>query len=362
MTPPRPPHRAKDPGAATIGLAHLPTPLESMDRLAGALARRGSGPRLLVKRDDCTGLALGGNKARKLEPICREALGAGCDTLVTGGGPQSNHARMTAAAANRLGLECHLALAPSTATAGVPESGNLLLDHVLGARLHVLDRGGYYDIEAGIDALATTLSDEGRTPFAIPVGGASVTGVTAYVRASDELLAQLAGDRIDWVVVADGSGGTHAGLLAGLGDEIRVLGVDVGTRPDLDDVVPTLATAAASAMGRTEPSAPVIIDHDRFGRGYGAVTADAVEAVHLAARLEGLVLDPVYTGKAMAGLVAAVRDGRIGSDETVVFWHTGGAPALFAGRYAATFGGTTNGGDPGTPPGDETIRGEQPSG
>ena len=307
-----------------------------MDRLADALTRTGRGPKLLVKRDDCTGLALGGNKARKLEPICAEALAAGCDVLVTGGGPQSNHARMTAAAANRLGLECHIALsrAPSQA-----ESGNILLDRVLGAHLHVLERGDYYDLEAGIEALAAELAREGRRPFAIPVGGASTTGVTAYAHAADELTEQLGDERVDRIVVADGSGGTHAGLLAGFGEHVQILGVDVGTRPDLDAVVPRLAAAAADRTGRRAPPPRADIDHDRFGRGYGAVTGDAVEAIHLAARLEGLVLDPAYTGKAMAGLVAAIREGRIGEDETVVFWHTGGAPALFAGRYAATFSG-----------------------
>jgi D-cysteine desulfhydrase family pyridoxal phosphate-dependent enzyme len=308
-----------------------------MDRLAAALGR--DGPRLLVKRDDCTGLALGGNKARKLEHLCAEALAAGCDVLVTGGGAQSNHARMTAAAANRLGLECHIALAPPSTRDGAPASGNLLLDLVLGANLHLLDGGGFYAIEAGIEALAGELEAQGRRPFAIPVGGASVTGVTAFVDAADELVAQLDGRRVDWIVLADGSGGTHAGLLAGLGANMRVLGVDVGTRPDLDDVVPRLAAQAAARMGRDAPPTRAVIDHDRFGSGYGAVTDAAVEAVHLAARLEGIVLDPVYTGKAMAGLVAAVRDGRIASDETVVFWHTGGAPALFASGYAAAFGG-----------------------
>jgi D-cysteine desulfhydrase family pyridoxal phosphate-dependent enzyme len=315
-----------------------------MDRLAAAVAGTGdTGPRLLVKRDDCTGLALGGNKARKLEPLCAEAIATGCDVLVTGGGPQSNHARMTVAAANRLGLECHIALAPAAAGGppGPEESGNLLLDRVLGAHLHVLERGDYYDIEAGIGALATELAAAGRRPYAIPVGGASVTGATAYAAAADELVGQLHGERIDWVVVADGSGGTHAGLLAGFGDSVQILGVDVGTRPDLDDVVPRLAAETAERDGRHPPPSRALVDHDRFGRGYGAVTDTGVEAIHLAARLEGLVLDPVYTGKAMAGLVAAVRDGRIGADDTVVFWHTGGAPALFAGRYNATFASPT---------------------
>ena len=321
-----------------LGLAHLPTPLEPMDRLSDALAPGGHGPRLLVKRDDCTGLALGGNKARKLEPLCAEALAAGCDVLVTGGGAQSNHARMTAAAANRLGLECHIALAPPPAADMESPSGNLLLDHVLGATLHLLERGDYYAVEAGIEALAAELVAAGKQPFAIPVGGASVTGATAYVHAANELVAQLGGTRVDWIVLADGSGGTHAGLLAGLDPDVQVLGVDVGTRPDLDDTVPALAAEAAARAGRAPPPERAVIDHERFGSGYGAVTDATIEAVHLAARTEGIVLDPVYTGKAMVGLIAAVRDGRIGANDTAVFWHTGGAPALFAHRYAATFG------------------------
>lgn len=322
-------------GADRLGpvpLAHLPTPLEPMDRLAEALG----GPRLLVKRDDCTGLALGGNKARKLAHLCAEALAAGCDTLVTGGGAQSNHVRMTAAAANRLALECHVALstdAPIAPDAG--PGGNLLLDTVLGAHLHFVGQCDYYALERAIEALAAELSRDGHRPFAMPVGGASVTGVTAYADAADELRGQLGDTSVDWVVVADGSGGTHAGLLAGFGDDVQVLGVDVGTRPDLDDVVPRLAAEAAARTGRAAPPARAVIDHDRFGDGYGSLSADGLDAIRLVAKLEGLVLDPVYTGKAMAGLIAAVRDGRFTSRDTVVFWHTGGAPALFATEYAA---------------------------
>ena len=322
------------PPTAPIPLAHLPTPLEPMDRLAEALG----GPPLLVKRDDCTGLALGGNKARKLQHLCAEALAAGCDVLVTGGGAQSNHVRMTAAAANRLGLDCQVALAsePPDGT-GVGPGGNLLLDVVLGATLNFVGSCEYYELESAIEELTARLAREGRRPFGMPVGGASVTGVTAYAEAADELTRQLGDQHVDWIVVADGSGGTHAGLLAGFGEHTRVLGVDVGTRPDLDTVVPRLASEAAARTGRPSPPDEVLIDHERFGEGYGEVSDSAIEAIALAARLEGLVLDPVYTGKAMAGLVAAVRDGRIGPDETTVFWHTGGAPALFATRYASTF-------------------------
>jgi D-cysteine desulfhydrase family pyridoxal phosphate-dependent enzyme len=308
--------------------ANLPTPLEPMDRLAEAL---GTSATLLVKRDDLTGLALGGNKTRKLELLCAEAVMQGCDSLVTGGGPQSNHARQTAAAANRLGLECHLALA-----GGEPKhrDGNLLLDALLGATLHFTDASDYYGIEQAIEDLTAHLAAEGGRPYGIPVGGASTTGAVAYALAIDELRRQLAEDP-DWIVVADGSGGTHAGLLAGLGadSQTRVLGVDVGTRPDLDDVVPRLAADAAATASRGAPSSIVIVDHDHFGAGYGKLTDECVDAIRTTARAEGIVLDPVYSGKAMAALFASLRDGRIGADDTVLFWATGGAPALFAHTY-----------------------------
>jgi D-cysteine desulfhydrase family pyridoxal phosphate-dependent enzyme len=317
-------------------LAQLPTPLEAMDRFSEWLG----GPRVLVKRDDLTGLALGGNKARKLEYLCGEAQARGCDVLVTGGGAQSNHARMTAAAANRLGFDCHLAVGGKEPRV---YSGNLLLDRVLGATLHFAGADSYYDVESAIEELAAGLAAEGRRPFAMPIGGASVTGAAAYVWAADELLAQL--DRngegsVDWVVVADGSGGTHAGLLAGLGGRARVLGVDVGTRPDLDDVIPRLAAKAAARAGRATPRDELVLDQSRFGDGYGAITEAALEAIERVAGLEGIVLDPVYTGKAMAGLIGAVREGRFGPGDTVVFWHTGGAVALFAHRYAELFSGS----------------------
>lgn len=319
---------------ARVRLAQLPTPLEPMDRFSEWLG----GPRVLVKRDDLTGLALGGNKARKLELLCGEARARGCDVLVTGGGAQSNHARMTAAAANRLGLDCHLAVGGTEPSV---YSGNLLLDRVLGASLHFTGAESYYEVESAIEALAARLAADGRRPFAMPIGGASVTGAAAFVDAADELLAQLHESRkeeaVDWIVVADGSGGTHAGLLAGLGGAARVLGVDVGTRPDLDDVVPRLAAEVATRTGRAAPRDEVVLDHARFGDGYGAVTDDALEAIERVASLEGVILDPVYTGKAMAGLIGSVREGRIAPGETVVFWHTGGAVALFARRYADLF-------------------------
>jgi D-cysteine desulfhydrase family pyridoxal phosphate-dependent enzyme len=310
-----------------LPLAHLPTPLEQADRLGAALDMEPGA--LWVKRDDCTGLAGGGNKARKLAYLCADAVAQGCDVLVTGGGRQSNHVRMTAAAANKLGLDCTVVLA------SVPPShptGNVVLDLVLRPEIVWAGPLDYYGVEAAIEDACDRLRSEGRRPYRMPVGGASAVGALGYVAAADELRGQL--PDIDLVVVADGSGGTHAGLVAGLGDHGLVLGVDVGTRPDLDEQVPAKAAEVAGLAGRPVPSGAVQIDHLRFGPGYGAATDDCREALDLAARAEGLLLDPVYTGKAMAGLVAARRAGRIERDTRTVFLHTGGMPALFAGTYA----------------------------
>ena len=311
-----------------VALAHLPTPLEPADRLGAAL---GMAPgALMIKRDDCTGLAGGGNKARKLEYLCADALAQGCDVLVTGGGRQSNHVRMTAAAANRLGLDCTIVLSsdpPSHPT------GNVVLDFVLRPEMVWVGDRDYYGCEAAIEETCDRLEADGRRPYRMPIGGASAIGALGYAHAVAELAAQL-GQPPEVVVVADGSGGTHAGLVAGLGDHSRVLGVDVGTRPDLDEQIPAKAAETAGLAGLAEPVGTVRIDHERFGTGYGAPTAACREALDLAARTEGLLLDPVYSGKAMAGLIAARRDGRIEPDALVVFLHTGGLPALFAHAYA----------------------------
>jgi D-cysteine desulfhydrase len=307
-------------------LAHLPTPVAPMDRLGAQL---GLPERMLwIKHDDLTGLALGGNKSRKLEYLCADAIASGRDTLVTGGGAQSNHVRMTAAAANRAGLRCTVVLACDE-----PDglSGNLVVDELLAPDVVWAGDLDYYGIESAIVAAAEAVAAEGRRPYPIPVGGASPRGALGYVRAADELTGQVPG--LGTVVVADGSGGTHAGLAAGLGRLDLVLGVDVGTRPDLDERVPAMAAAVAGLAGRPAPTGALRLDHDRFGTGYAAPTAEAREAVGLAARLEGVILDPVYTGKAMAGLLAAVRGGELPSGP-VVFLHTGGSPALFADGFA----------------------------
>jgi D-cysteine desulfhydrase family pyridoxal phosphate-dependent enzyme len=301
-------------------LAHLPTPLDEAPRLSAEL-----GLRVLVKRDDQTGLALGGNKARKLDYLLKDAIDKGCDTLVTAGGSQSNFCRMTAAAAARNGMACHLVL---SGDAPAHYSGNLVLDRLFGAELHFAGSDDWGVLEAEVKRMAGEL---GPKAYAMPIGGATPVGALSYVAAADELLAQMDAPP-DWLVLADGSGGTHAGLLAGLPASVRVLGVDVSRPPvPLSVTVPKLATKTAALAGRSGPMGEVIIA-DHCGPKYASITDECRAAVRLAARTEGLVLDPVYTGKAMAGLIAAARDGRIGG--TVVFLHTGGAVALFADEFA----------------------------
>jgi len=305
-----------------------PTPVQPMDRLGAALGLAAG--RLWVKRDDLTGLAGGGNKVRKLEHLCADALAQGCDTLVTGGGRQSNHARLTAAAAAVLGLRCRLVLgshAPDIAT------GNVVLDHLLGAELVWAGPLDYYGLEDAIVTEAARVADAGGRPYAMPLGGASTVGQLGYVVAALELREQLPDTSL--IVVADGTGGTHAGLVAGWGSHDAVLGVDVGTRPDLDDTVPRHALEAAALAGLAPPTGTCQIDHDRYAPGYGEPNPGAREALDLAARLEGLILDPVYSGKAMAGLIATVREGRVPATGLITFVHTGGMPALFSPRYAA---------------------------
>ena len=303
-----------------------PTPVQPMDRLGEVL---GLPPgRLWVKRDDLTGLGGGGNKVRKLEHLCADALAGGCDMLVTGGGRQSNHVRMSAAAANHLGLGCTVVLGSDPPD---EPTGNVVLDHVLAPEIVWAGPLEYYDLESAIVAAAARLHALGRRPYTMPLGGASTVGQLGYVRAALELRAQLPDTAL--IVTADGTGGTHAGLVAGWSDHAAVLGVDVGTRPDLDQVVPREAAAAAALAGLTEPTGSCQIDHDQIGDGYGAPTRGCREALDLAARCEGLLLDPVYSGKAMAGLISAVRLGRVPEDGAIVFLATGGLPALLTPRY-----------------------------
>ncbi|MCE3033147.1 pyridoxal-phosphate dependent enzyme [Streptomyces sp. CMSTAAHL-2] len=308
-----------------VPLGTFPTPLEPAPRLAAAL---GLGPEdLWVKRDDLTGLGGGGNKIRKLEWTVGAALAEGADTLVTTGAAQSNHARLTAAAAARLGLDVVLVLRGAP---GASRSGNLALDGLFGARLAW---AGEVD-QAGLDAAAAEvcarLRAEGRRPALIPFGGSGALGARGYARCGEELRAQLPGLRT--AVVALGSGGTMAGLIAALGTG-SVLGVDVGALADPAAAVVAFAAPLASEEVVAER---LRVRRDQVGAGYAALTEPVAEALRLAARTEGIVLDPTYTGRALAGLAAAVRDGDVRPGEKTVFVHTGGLPGLFGHPAAVT--------------------------
>ncbi|WP_405866305.1 D-cysteine desulfhydrase family protein [Streptomyces sp. NBC_01515] len=311
-----------DPHSAPhVALATFPTPVEPAPRLATAI---GLGPDdLWIKRDDLTGLGGGGNKIRKLEWTVGAALAEGADTLVTTGAPQSNHARLTAAAGARLGLDVVLVLRGSP---GVSRSGNLALDGLFGARIAW---AGDVD-QAGLDQAAAEVCEQLRTsgarPVLIPFGGSSVLGARGYVRCGEELRRQLPDLRT--AVVALGSGGTMAGLVVSLG-AAAVLGVDVGALPEP-------APAVSEFAGLTSPEG-LRVRRDQIGGGYATLTAPTAEALTLAARTAGLVLDPTYTGRAMAGLIAAVRDGDIRPGERTVFVHTGGLPGLFGHAEAVAY-------------------------
>ncbi|MCR4397893.1 MAG: D-cysteine desulfhydrase family protein [Firmicutes bacterium] len=310
-------------------LASLPTPLEPAPRLGEALG----GLRLFVKRDDNTGLAGGGNKARKLEFLMAEAVARGCNTVITSGGIQSNHARMTAAAARKLGMKPVLVLegrAPGTA------KGNLLLDRIFGAQVEFVAEGA--DLERESARMADEVTGAGGKPYVIPVGGSNPTGCLGYLLAAVELVEQAVqmGIDMDQVFIAAGSGGTMAGLVLGLkvlapGTVVR--GISVSRPADaLKCRVSGLAQETARLVGlpvRIEPD-EIHVDDSFIGEGYGIPTTDGLDAIRLTAACEGIVLDPVYTGKAMAGLVDYARRGLIGPRETVVFVHTGGTPGVFA--------------------------------
>ncbi len=314
-------------------LAHLPTPLEPLPRLSNYL----KGARLFVKRDDCTGLATGGNKTRKLEFLLGEALAQGCDTLVTVGGLQSNHARQTAAAAARAGLHCELLLQK---IAGVPEgnydyNGNLLLDELLGAVVHRFPDTAFLNEE--LDALCERLSEQGRSPYAVPLGGSNALGALGYVVAVQELLQQCLEANItpDHIVLASGSAGTQAGVLAGLAAaraETRVIGINVSaSEASQTSKVRRLLHETCALLDIDAPDDDAIICNDGYyAPGYGIPNREMVQAVRLVAELEGLMLDPVYTGKAMAGLIDLIHSGALEPGDTTIFLHTGGSAGLFA--------------------------------
>ncbi|WP_369139007.1 pyridoxal-phosphate dependent enzyme [Modestobacter versicolor] len=307
---------------APVRLSTWPTPLDPAPRLAAAL---GLGPDdLWVKRDDLTSFA-GGNKVRKLEHLVGEAEAAGATVLVTTGGVQSNHARMTAAAAAVRGLRAVLVL---TGAPDPARPGNLALAELFGARVVLVVPGA--DADAQVAAVVAELRSAGEVPAVLPLGGSTPTGARGYLACAHELAEQLPDLRT--VVVAVGSGGTMAGLVAGLGAD-RVLGVDTGAVPDPAERVAALATALGATPG------PLQLRRDQVGAGYGELTDAGAAAMTTAARTEGLVLDPVYTAKALAGLTAAVRDGTVVPGQRTVYLHTGGLPGLFGHPYASRLAG-----------------------
>jgi D-cysteine desulfhydrase family pyridoxal phosphate-dependent enzyme len=314
-----------------IKIAQLPTPIQPMPRLASALG----GPRLLVKRDDQTGLAFGGNKTRKLELLVAEAQANGARMLVTAGAVQSNHCRQTAAAAAHFGLDCILVLSGEKPPAF---SGNLLLDQLFGAELV------YVQPEERDQRLKEAFQnawDKGRRPYLVPYGGSSPTGAAAYALAMGELMEQcrqadMEGCPPDWIVFPSSSGGTQAGLILGArlyGYLGKVLGISVDEPADvLKAGVAVLSGKTADLLAERMAFSPedVLVEDSYLGGGYGVLGEPEREAIRLFARLEGLLVDPVYTGRAAAGLIDLIRKGYFSRGETVLFWHTGGTPALFA--------------------------------
>ena len=322
-----------------IFLAHLPTPLERLDRLTRELG----GPEIWIKRDDCTGLSTGGNKTRKLEFLMAEAEAQGAEVVMTQGATQSNHARQTAAFAARMGYECHLLLEDRTGSedANYNTNGNVLLDHLHGATTQKF--AGGLDMNAEMEKLADRMRAQGRKVYTIPGGGSNPTGALGYVNCAFELVGQ-ANDRglvIDHLVTATGSAGTQAGLVVGLkaiNAGIPLLGIGVrAPKAKQEENVFALAQATAAKIGapgvvRRED---VVANTDYVGEGYGIPTASGMEALAMFAELEGILLDPVYSAKGAAGLIDLIRKGHFRKGERVVFLHTGGAAALFG--YDAAF-------------------------
>ena len=315
-------------------LGHLPTPLEHLPRLSQHLG----GPDIWVKRDDCTGLATGGNKTRKLEFSMAEALKEEADTIVTVGAVQSNHVRQTAAAACKLGLRCEVLLEHRVKDPSDPyaNSGNVLLDRIFGANLREYPGGA--DFDAAMAEVAEEVRLGGGKPYLIPGGASNAVGALGYVNCAIELLEQTdnGGLNIDHIVTATGSAGTQAGLIVGLRAlqrDIPLLGIGVNAPQDAqEEKVYKLACETAELIGSPGIVAreDVVANCDYIGEGYGVPTEGMNEAVMLLARLEGLLFDPVYSGKGLAGLIDLVRIGEFGDANNIVFLHTGGAAALFA--------------------------------
>jgi D-cysteine desulfhydrase len=308
------------------------TPIEPLDRLSAALG----GPRIWVKRDDLLGLAGGGNKTRKLEFLMADAIAKGARAVITTGAVQSNHCRLTAGAATREGLECHLVLEERVANSYRRDgSGNNFLFHLLGVTSITVVPGGT-DLAEAMEQLRVELDGRGVAAYVIPGGGSNPLGALGYVSCANEILAQSFEMELafDAVVCASGSGGTHAGLLAGFlpqgGPPIEGVSVRFDSERQVGRLGPLLRDTLA-LLGHAAPATLPIVVHDGYvGEGYSIPTEGMVDAVQLVARTEALLLDPVYTGKAMAGVIDLVRNDHWGSGQNILFVHTGGAPSLFA--------------------------------
>jgi D-cysteine desulfhydrase family pyridoxal phosphate-dependent enzyme len=320
-----------------VSLAHLPTPLEEMEALTEDLG----GPTIWMKRDDQTGLATGGNKARKLEYIFFDARAKGADVVITWGGLQSNWCRQTAAAAAMLGMRAVLLLS-KRGDSPVVQDGNHLLDEILGAEIHVLEPGSNPAVVA--EEIASRERAVGNTPYVVSVGGSRTGGsmdkplgamgyITAFLETHQQAMEM--GVEPDYLVIATGSGGTQAGLVVGaaaIGAKTKIVGISVsGSAESIRSNVAHIATQTSDALGVGLSFQPedIIVFDDYVGEGYGMLTPGTVDAIREVARREGILLDPVYTGKAMSGLVDLARSGYFGRDDTVVFIHTGGTPGIF---------------------------------
>jgi L-cysteate sulfo-lyase len=322
-------------------LAHLPTPLERLERLSSELG----GPEIWIKRDDCTGMSTGGNKTRKLEFLMAEAELQGADIVMTQGATQSNHARQTAAFAAKMGMACHILLEDRTGSnnANYNNNGNVLLDHLHGATTE--KRPGGLDMNAEMEKVAAQFRADGKNVYTIPGGGSNPTGALGYVNCAFEMLGQFndRGLKVDHIVHATGSAGTQAGLVTGLkamNAQIPLLGIGVrAPKPKQEENVYNLAKATAEKLGcagivRRED---VVANTDYVGEGYGIPTDSGLEAIAMFAELEAVLLDPVYSAKGAAGMIDLIRNGHFEKGERIVFLHTGGAAALFGYDSAFDF-------------------------
>lgn len=324
-------------------IAHLPTPLERLDRLSAEL----NGPEIWIKRDDCTGLSTGGNKTRKLEFLMAEAELQGADIVMTQGATQSNHARQTAAFAAKLGMQCHLLLEDRTGYehTNYRSGGNVMLDHLHGATTETVSAGR--DMNAELEAVADTLRAQGKNVYTIPGGGSNATGALGYVNCALEMVAQFneRNLRVDHIVHATGSAGTQAGLITGLramNAPIPLLGIGVrAPKEKQEQSVYTLACDTALKLGceGVVSRDSVVANTDYVGEGYGLATEGGIEAIKLFAELESILLDPVYSAKGAAGMIDLVRKGVFKKGERVVFLHTGGSAALFGYDFAFDLAG-----------------------